>query len=72
MAEGAKLRVRGSSGAWWVVSATAIVDGSGGRAKVVATIEEARTPDVVPLVVAAVGFEHYAPRLGAGLRARRS
>ncbi len=56
MAAGAKLRVRGASGAWWVVSATAIDDGSGRRAKVVATIEEARAPDVVPLVVAAVGL----------------
>jgi len=56
VAEGAKLRVRGSSGTWWVVSATAIADGSGRRAKVVATIEEARMPDVVPLVVAAVGL----------------
>jgi len=56
VAEGANLRVRGTSGAWWVVSATAIADGSGRRPKVVATIEEARTPDVVPLVVAALGL----------------
>jgi len=54
-AAGAKLRVRGQSGAWWVVSATSVTTGSA-KAKVVATVEEARTPDVVPLVVAALGL----------------
>ncbi len=52
---GARLRVRGNSGAWWVVSGTA-VESSSAAPKVVATIEEARTPDVVPLVVAALGL----------------
>jgi len=53
---GARLRTRGRSGAWWVVSTTTIDAGVAKRAKVVATIEEARTADVVPLVVAALGL----------------
>lgn len=55
-AAGARLRVRGCSGCWWVVSATSMDTGDGGRSKVVATIEEARSGDVVPLVVAAFGL----------------
>lgn len=53
---GARLRTRRRSGAWWVVSTTTIDAGVGKRAKVVATIEEARTAEVVPLVVAALGL----------------
>jgi DNA-binding CsgD family transcriptional regulator len=53
---GARLRVRGRSGAWWLVSATTLESQANGRAKVVATIEEARTAEVVPLVVAALGL----------------
>jgi DNA-binding CsgD family transcriptional regulator len=51
-----RLRVRGADGGWLVVHAAPLLGGDGASGRVAVTLEPARAPEVLPLVVAALGL----------------
>ncbi len=51
-----RMRLRTTSGGWVVAHASPLIAVDGGSPEIVVTIEEARPPEVVPLVVASYGL----------------